>query len=150
MSDGDADELARLCADAMWASDNASRALGMTICEIGPGRAKLTMTVREDMTNGHGMCHGGFIFTLADSAFAFACNSYNQNAVAQHCSVTFIRPGKLGDKLTAVAVERSRAGRSGIYDITVTGGDGKVVAEFRGHSRVIEGRLVSDPDGLTP
>ena len=114
----------------------------MEITDVGPGRATLTMKVRDDMTNGHGMCHGGLIFSLADSAFAFACNSYNQNAVAQHCSVTFIRPGKLGDVLTSVAVERSRSGRSGIYDITVTGGDGRVVAEFRGHSRVIEGSLV--------
>ena len=142
----DADKLARACADAMWASDNASSALGMAIVDIGPGRATLTMTIRDDMTNGHGMCHGGFIFTLADSAFAFACNSYNQNAVAQHCNVTFIRPGKLGDTLTAVAVERSRSGRSGIYDITVAGGDGKVIAEFRGHSRVIDGKLVHNPN----
>lgn len=138
----DAQALAKACADKMWSGDNATRALGMEITEIGPGRASLTMTIRSDMTNGHGMCHGGYIFTLADSAFAFACNSYNQMAVAQHCSVTFIRPGKLGDMLMATAVERSRTGRSGIYDITVTGGDGKVVAEFRGHSRVIEGTLV--------
>ncbi len=134
--------LAQACADKMWSGDNASRALGMKIVDIAPGRARLTMTIRADMTNGHGMCHGGYIFTLADSAFAFACNTYNQIAVAQHCSVTFIRPGKLGDTLTAVAVERSRTGRSGIYDITVTGSDGKVVAEFRGHSRVIDGSLV--------
>ena len=137
-----ADQLARDCAEAMWASDSASRALGMEILDVGPGRATLAMTIREDMTNGHGMCHGGFIFLLADSAFAFACNSYNENAVAQHCSVTFIRPGKRGDRLTAVATERSRTGRNGIYDITVTGGDGKAVAEFRGHSRVIDGKLV--------
>ncbi len=142
MKPPDAETLARACADAMWASDNASRALGMELLEVGPGRATMAMTITETMTNGHGMCHGGYIFTLADSAFAFACNSYNQNAVAQHCSVTFIRPGKLGDRMTAVAVERSRSGRSGIYDITVTGGDGKTIAEFRGHSRVIEGKLV--------
>ena len=153
MSDEAADVLARACADAMWSNDNATRALGMEIVDVGSGRATLAMSIRADMTNGHGMCHGGFIFTLADSAFAFACNSYNQNAVAQHCSVTFIRPGRLGDRLTAVAVERSRSGRSGIYDITVTGSDGKVIAEFRGHSRVIDGKLVpmvSDPPGLTP
>ena len=142
MTEWNADELARACADAMWASDNASRHLGMKIVDIAPGRATITMTIAEFMTNGHGMCHGGYIFTLADSAFAFACNSYNQNAVAQHCSVTFIRPGKRGDVLTAAAVERSRSGRSGIYDITVTGGDSKVIAEFRGHSRVIDGRLL--------
>lgn len=142
MKPPDAETLARACADAMWASDNASRALGMELLEVGPGCATMAMTIAETMTNGHGMCHGGYIFTLADSAFAFACNSHNQNAVAQHCAVTFIRPGKLGDRMTAVAVERSRSGRSGIYDITVTGGDGKTIAEFRGHSRVIEGKLV--------
>ena len=124
----------------MWASDSACRALGMGIVDVGPGRATLDDDrSRDDMTNGHGMCHGGFIFTLADSAFAFACNTYNQNAVAQHCSVTFIRAGQARRPLTADAVERSRSGRSGIYDITVTGGDGKVIAEFRGHSRMIEG-----------
>ncbi len=142
MSGPDALALAKACADAMWAGDKASQTLGMQIVDVGPGRATLTMTIRDDMTNGHGMCHGGLIFSLADSAFAFACNSYNQNAVAQHCSVTFLRPGQRGDVLTAVAVERSRSGRSGIYDITVTGGDGRVVAEFRGHSRMIEGSLV--------
>lgn len=142
MQQQDAQTLARACADAMWASDNASRALGMQLLDVGPGRATMAMSITETMTNGHGMCHGGYIFTLADSAFAFACNSHNQNAVAQHCAVTFIRPGKLGDRMTAVAVERSRSGRSGIYDITVTGGDGKTIAEFRGHSRVIEGKLV--------
>ena len=142
-ADKEAQALARACADAMWAGDRASQALGMKLVDVGPGRATLTMTIRDDMTNGHGMCHGGLIFSLADSAFAFACNSYNQNAVAQHCSVTFIRPGKRGDTLTATAIERSRSGRSGIYDITVTGGDGKVIAEFRGHSRVIDGSLVA-------
>jgi acyl-CoA thioesterase len=142
MQQPDTGKLARACADAMWASDNASRALGMELVDVGAGRSTMVMTVTDKMTNGHGMCHGGYIFTLADSAFAFACNSYNENAVAQHCSVTFIRPGKLGERMTAVAVERSRSGRSGIYDITVTGSDGKVIAEFRGHSRVIEGKLV--------
>ena len=142
MQQSDAAQLARACADAMWASDNASRALGMELVDVGAGRSTMAMTVTDKMTNGHGMCHGGYIFTLADSAFAFACNSYNQNAVAQHCSVTFIRPGKLGERMTAVAVERSRSGRSGIYDITITGSDGKAIAEFRGHSRLIEGKLV--------
>ena len=142
MSAPDPRTLARACADAMWASDNASRHLGMELAEVAPGHAVIAMTITDTMTNGHGMCHGGYIFTLADSAFAFACNTYNQNAVAQHCNVTFIRPAKLGDRLTAIAVERSRSGRSGIYDVTVTGGDGKVVAEFRGHSRTIDGILV--------
>lgn len=132
------DDLARACADAMWKEDDASSGLGMTIVEIGPGRATLTMTVRPDMVNGHGIAHGGFIFTLADSAFAFACNSHNQHAVAFQGSITFIKPGKLGDVLVATAREISRSGRSGIYDVRVTVSD-EVIAEFRGHSRTIPG-----------
>ncbi len=100
------------------------------------------MTITDAMVNGNNIAHGGFIFTLADSAFAFACNTYNQRAVAQHCAVTFLAPGKLGDRLIAKGVERQRAGRSGIYDITVTREDGIVIAEFRGHSRTIEGTLL--------
>ena len=140
----DAITLARRCADAMWAQDRASQGLGMEILDIAPGRATLAMTITAAMTNGHGMCHGGLIFTLADSAFAFACNTYDQKTVAQHCSVTFIRPAILGDRLTARASERSRSGRSGIYDISVATADGKIVAEFRGHSRTIEGRILED------
>ena len=139
-----ADELARACADAMWADDAASRGLGLELVSVGPGRAELAMTITERMVNGHKICHGGFIFTLADSTFAFACNTYNQRTVAQHCAVTFINSGKLGDRLTARGVEVSRRGRSGIYDITVTRADGAVIAEFRGHSRTIEGELVPD------
>ncbi|NWG25214.1 MAG: hydroxyphenylacetyl-CoA thioesterase PaaI [Pseudorhodoplanes sp.] len=126
----------------MWAEDRASRGLGMQLVSVAPGRAELAMTVTEAMVNGHNICHGGFIFTLADSSFAFACNTYNQRTVAQHCAVTFLRPGKLGDRLTARAAERQRQGRSGIYDITVTRDDGTVIAEFRGHSRTIEGEIV--------
>lgn len=137
-----ADEIARRSADAMWAEDNASRGLGMTIEAIGPGSAALSMTVRPEMVNGHGLCHGGYIFTLADSAFAFACNSRGQRHVAQHCQVTFVAPGRLGMRLTAVAQERQRAERSGIYDITVRDEAGTVIAEFRGHSRAIPGSLV--------
>lgn len=143
----DADAIARLAAAAMWADDRASQALGMTLDRVRAGRSVMSMTVTSAMVNGHGLCHGGYIFLLADSAFAFACNSYNQRTVAQHCAVTFIKPGKLGDKLTATAVERSRTGRSGIYDITVTKGagpgvPGEIIAEFRGHSRAIGGELV--------
>jgi acyl-CoA thioesterase len=130
-----ADALARHCAEAMWADDHASRGLGMVLDEVAPGRARLSMRVTERMVNGHGICHGGFIFTLADSAFAFACNTYGERVVAQHCTITFLRPGRLGEMLRAEAVERSRAGRSGIYDIRVSGEDGGIVAEFRGHSR---------------
>ncbi|MEK0084868.1 hydroxyphenylacetyl-CoA thioesterase PaaI [Benzoatithermus flavus] len=136
--------LARACADAMWAEDAASQGLGMELEFVAPGEAKMAMTVRPDMVNGHGIMHGGFIFTLADSAFAFACNTYGEKVVAQHCSITFLQPGRLGDRLTAHAVERSRSGRSGIYDIRVTNASGEIIAEFRGHSRAIGGRLVEE------
>ena len=132
------DDLARACADAMWKEDDASSGLGMAIVDIGPGRATLTMTVRPDMVNGQRIAHGGFIFTLADSAFAFACNSHNHRAVAAQGSISFIRPGKLGDLLVATAREISRSGRSGIYDVRVTVAD-EVIAEFRGHSRTVPG-----------
>jgi acyl-CoA thioesterase len=135
----DALTLARKCAEAMWAGDRASQGLGIEILSIGPGRAVLAMTVRESMTNAQGTCHGGFIFALADSAFAFACNTYDRRAVAQHCAVTFLRPAELGDRLTAECVERTRTGRSGIYDVSVKHADGAPVAEFRGHSRTIDG-----------
>jgi acyl-CoA thioesterase len=130
-------ELAETCAMLMWEEDNASQKLGMKLLHIAPGEADISMTVTKDMTNGHGNCHGGYIFALADSAFAFACNTYNQVTVAQHCSVTYIAPGSLNDLLTASAREVSRTGRSGIYDIRVARGDGTVIAEFRGHSRTI-------------
>lgn len=137
----DANDVAQRSAETMWASDKASRALGMVLVEVAPGRATIRLTVTDAMVNGHGMMHGGYIFTLADSAFAFACNTYNQRTVAQHCSITYIAAGKLGDQLTASGVERSRTGRSGIYDITVTRADGTVIAEFRGHSRTIDGTI---------
>ena len=136
-------ELAEACAQAMWAEDQASQGLGMVIERVSPGEAVISMKIRADMANGHGICHGGFIFTLADSAFAFACNTYNQRTVAQHCAVTFLQPGRRGDTLTAHAVERSRTGRSGIYDVTVRDSQGEVVAEFRGHSRTIAGTLLA-------
>jgi len=134
-------DLARACADAMWAEDHASRGLGMALTGVGPGTATMTLTVRPEMVNGHGICHGGFIFTLADSAFAFACNSHGDRAVAQHNAITFVRPGRLGETLTATAEERVTAGRSGIYDVRVTGSDGTIVAEMRGHSRLSGGRF---------
>ena len=140
----DPQAVAEACARAMWAEDEASQGLGMVLERVGPGEAVLAMTVRPDMVNGHKTCHGGFIFALADSAFAFACNSYDQRTVAQHCSVTYIRPARLGQRLTAHAVERSRSGRSGIYDVTVRDEAGGVIAEFRGHSRTVEGTLLGD------
>lgn len=133
----DAEAVARASAQAMWANDNASKGLGMTLVRVSPGEAVISMTVRKDMVNGHGICHGGFMFTLADSAFAFACNSHGQPAVAQQCAVTFIQPVREGEVLTAHAMERSRVGRGGIYDVTVRSRSDSVVAEFRGHSRTI-------------
>ena len=134
------DHLARASAQAMLADDNATKHLGMSLDFVAPGQATLSMTIRPEMTNGHKTCHGGFIFTLADSAFAFACNSYNQIVVAQSNVITFIAPGKLGDRLIAKAKEVARYGRSGIYDVTVTTQDGTLIAEFRGNSRVIKGQ----------
>lgn len=131
--------LAEACAKAMWDDDNATRHLDMKLVSVAPGEAVITMAVSEIMTNGHGTCHGGYIFTLADSAFAFACNTYNQRTVAQHCSMTYIAPAFRGDRLTATAREVSRRGRGGIYDIRITNQEGEHVAEFRGHSRTVKG-----------
>jgi acyl-CoA thioesterase len=138
------DDLARACAEAMWKEDDASKGLGMEILQIGAGEATLAMTVKPNMVNGHGIAHGGFIFALADSAFAFACNSHNERAVAAQCNISFIRPGKLGDRLIAAAREISRTGRSGIYDVRVTSGD-TAIAELRGHSRTLGGAWVPKP-----
>ncbi len=120
----------------MWAGDRASQALGMEIVEVGPGRATLRMSVREDMVNGHGIGHGGLTFSLADSAFAFACNSYGRTTVAAAAEIRFRRPTRLGDNLVATAVERSRDGRDGVYDVTVSNGE-ETVATFVGRSREI-------------
>jgi acyl-CoA thioesterase len=139
------DDLARACADAMWKDDDASRGLGMKIIEVSAGQSTLTMTVEPHMVNGQRIAHGGFIFTLADSAFAFACNTHNERVVAAEGNITFIRPGKLGDLLVATAREISRSGRSGIYDVRVTVND-IVIAEFRGHSRSIGGTWLTVAD----
>ena len=132
------EQTAQRCADLMWSGDSASRSLGMELVEVGPGRATIRMTVRDDMVNGHGIGHGGLTFTLADSAFAFACNSYNRRTVAQSCEITFHAATRLGDVLVAEAVERSREGRDGTYDVTVRKAD-TVVAEFVGRSKEIRG-----------
>ncbi|MBR0694537.1 hydroxyphenylacetyl-CoA thioesterase PaaI [Bradyrhizobium lablabi] len=142
------EDMARACADAMWKEDDASKGLGMEIVDVKPGLAVMAMTVQPHMVNGQRIAHGGFIFTLADSAFAFACNSHNERAVAAQGDITFIRPGRLGDRLVAVAREISRSGRSGIYDVRVTAGD-SVIAEFRGHSRVIPGTWLPETDTKT-
>ena len=138
----DADALATRVADAMFARDRASRALGMRIVRIGPGHAELAMTVRNDMVNGHALCHGGLVFTLADSAFAFACNSYNFNTVANGCTIEFLAPAHEGDVLTAVAHERAQVGRNGVYDVEVRNQDGVTIAHFRGKSTRIKGEVV--------
>jgi acyl-CoA thioesterase len=143
----DAAAIARASAEAMWGDDAASRSLGMQLISVEPGHAVLAMAITEAMVNGHDLCHGGYVFTLADSAFAFACNSYNQRTVAHHSAITFVNSARRGDRLVARAVERSRVGRSGIYDVTVTREEGLVIAEFRGHSRTIGGELVP---GLKP
>jgi acyl-CoA thioesterase len=134
------EDIARASAEAMWSGDRASQALGMSIDWVGPGTATLRMTVRPDMVNGHDTGHGGFTFTLADSAFAFACNSYNRRTVAAGAEIRFRAPTRVGDELVATAVERCREGRDGTYDVTVTAGE-TVVATFVGRSREIGGVL---------
>jgi len=136
------DELARATAEAMYAADACSRALGFELLEVRPGYARLRMTVRADFLNGHQICHGGLIFTLADSAFAFACNSYNISTVASGCSIEFLRPVHGGDVLTAEAVEQTLSGRTGIYDIRVTNRAGETAAMFRGKSAQIKGNAI--------
>jgi acyl-CoA thioesterase len=124
----------------MWAADRASRQLGIELEELTAGRARVRMRVAEWMVNGHDICHGGIVFTLADSAFALACNSGDETAVAAACDVVFVAPARVDDVLVADAVERTRFGRSGVYDVTVRrAGDDAVIAEFRGHSRVVGG-----------
>ena len=138
--------VAERSAQAMWEKDGASQHLGMEIVEVAPGRAVLRMKVRSEMVNGLNVCHGGYIFTLADSAFAFACNSYNQLTFAQHCAVTFHAPGKRDDTLTATAQEVTRQGRSGLYDVTVHDSAGALIATFRGHSRSVKGQHYEETD----
>jgi len=140
----EAQALAERVAQAMYTRDRASQTLGMKIATVSPGRAELTMTVRADMLNGHAICHGGFIFLLADSAFAFACNSYNLTTVASGCSIDFVAPAHEGDRLIAIARERSASGRTGVYDIEVRNQNGETVALFRGKSYRIKGRVIEE------
>lgn len=145
---GDPQRLAEDVAAAMWPRDRASRSLGMKLVSVSPGSATMTMTVREDMLNGHGTCHGGFVFALADSAFAFACNSHNHNTVAAGCSIEYLQPSREGDLLIATAVEKALVGRSGIYDITVTNQRGETVAAFRGKSARVKGDVITGLEAL--
>jgi acyl-CoA thioesterase len=129
------DDVARRCAESMYAADRASQRLGIEVTDVSSGCATASMEVREDMANGHGICHGGYLFTLADTAFAFACNTYDDRTVAAGADISFLEPVSVGERLTARATERARRGRSGVYDVTVARSDGTTVAEFRGRSR---------------
>jgi acyl-CoA thioesterase len=124
-------------AEEMWSADSASRTLGIELDEVGDHSARVRMTVADWMSNGHGICHGGLVFTLADTAFALACNSGDEDAVAPACDVVFVAPARTGDVLVAEAQARTRYGRSGVYDVSVRRDDGAVIAEFRGHSRTV-------------
>ena len=135
-------ELAERVRDAMWAGDHATQMLGIRILAVGPGRAVLAMTVRQDMLNGHAICHGGLITTLADSAFAFACNSYNELTVASGFAVDLLAPGRLGDVLTATCTELSKGGRTGLYDTEVRNQRAERIALFRGRSHTARGKPV--------
>ncbi|UTW05127.1 hydroxyphenylacetyl-CoA thioesterase PaaI [Amphritea atlantica] len=139
-----AQQLAEACSDALHSGDQAAQAMGMIIDEIAPGYAKLSMLVRKDMLNGHAISHGGCMFTLCDTAFAHSCNTYNRSTVASGCSIEYIAPGFEGDILTAVAQERSRSGRTGVYDITLYNQKGDELAFFRGKSYQIKGTLIPE------
>lgn len=141
-----ADALATAAAAAMWERDHTAHALGMQIASVAAGRALLQMQVRQEMVNGHGICHGGMIFTLADTAFAYACNSGNQVTVASACQIDFIAPAREGDLLEAEAVERMASGRTGVYDVSVTAG-GRMIALFRGKSHRIGGEVIPSEGG---
>ena len=147
LSAAEAQTLAEATAEAMWSRDRAAQALGMKIVRVQPGASLLTMLVRGDMVNGHHICHGGMIFSLADTAFAYACNSYNKNTVASACHIDFLAPAKEGETLEAEAIEQSAAGRTGVYDVTVRtiGGktSGKTIALFRGKSYRINGEVIA-------
>jgi len=143
----DPQRLAEASAAAMWAGDRAAQSLAMKIEAVAPGTASLSMAVREDMVNGHGICHGGFIFTLADTAFAYACNSQNHSAVAAGARIEFLAPGHLGDRLVAAARQVVQGGRTGVYDVVVSNQEGKQLALFRGNSHRIGGALVDARTG---
>ncbi|NVK44474.1 MAG: hydroxyphenylacetyl-CoA thioesterase PaaI [Oceanospirillaceae bacterium] len=144
MTDLTPQQLAEACAEAMFAKDTATQELEMQVVAIAPGRASITMPVSKRMIQGHDSCHGGYIFTLADSAFAFACNTYNAVTVGAGCTIDYLAPAKLGDRLTAHAVECSRSGRTGVYDVAVENQHGTTVALFRGRSHQVRGTLLPE------
>jgi acyl-CoA thioesterase len=143
-------QVAEATRDALWRDDHASQALGMEVLAVGPGTATLRMTVRLDMLNGHASCHGGIITTLADSAFAFACNTCNEVTVASGFDVNFVAAARLGDVLTATALELSKAGRTGVYDVAVRNQRGEAVALFRGRSYTLKGKPLVEGLPATP
>lgn len=138
----DAEQLAKAAGEAMWRADRASKWLGMQLEEIRPGYSRLSMAVTAEMTNGQDYCHGGLIFTLADSSFGFACNSRNQRALAAGCSIDFLAPARMGDRLTAECREQATVGRSGLYDVRVSNQKGELIALFRGKSATVKGSWV--------
>lgn len=139
----DATRLARDCAEAMYERDQATRRMGIQLLDAGPGSAKLSMRVREDMIQGHSTCHGGYLFALADSAFAFACNSYNDATVAIGCSIDYVAPAREGDELVASACEQSRSGRTGNYDVRIENSQGQLIALFHGKSYKVRGTVLA-------
>jgi acyl-CoA thioesterase len=148
--DANGAETARRAAEKLYAGDMASHALGIRIVDTAPGRATVAMRVRADMVNGHRVCHGGLVFTLADTGFAFACNSYGPNTLAAAGSIDFLAPAREGDELTATASELWRSGRSGLYQVEVTNQDGERIALFRGRSQRVSGSLLDEGPGATP
>ena len=137
-------QIANLSGRLMWAGDRAGHGVGIVIEDIAPGRARLSMPIRPEFTNGHGICHGGFIFLLADTAFAYACNSRNQHTVAAGADISFVSSAKQGDTLIAEGIEQHRGGRTGVYDVRVCNQDGKLIALFRGRSAAIKGQFIGD------
>ena len=138
------EEIAQACGRMMYAEDTAARHVGIEILEVLPGRARLRMPVRTEQTNGHHICHGGFIFMLADTAFAYACNSRNQHTVAAGAAIDFVAPATDGDTLVADATEQHLGGRTGVYDVRVTDQNGKLIALFRGRSAAIKGQFIKE------
>mgnify|MGYP002738616269 CR=1 FL=1 len=142
MNNTEAQQLAESCAAALYQRDVATRALGMQLQSVAPGKACMSMQIRADMLQGHNSCHGGYLFTLADSAFAFACNTYNEATVGIGCSIDYVAPAFLDDVLTARAVELSRSGRTGNYDVRIENQDGQLIALFHGKSYRVRGTLI--------
>ena len=142
-------QLAEACVDAIQANDNAARSLGLEVIDVQPGKVTVCMTITREMTNSHNNCHGGLIFTLADAGFAFACNNANQATVASGCSIEFIAPAEIGDRLTATVRERTRSRRTGVYDAEITNQRKELVALFRGKSYQIRGQIIPQPGAPT-